>query len=173
MDKNFILSCIIYLIYSFLISEESFYILKKNKYNDKNKYIKWLKKNKKSLIQNASISFIILILFIFIKKEILLIVVFNIIYLSLVINILNKKEKNKIPLKYDLKTKLLTLTNIILYIIPIILLSLIVKNKNLVYCYLLLGFISYINNLYILLALNINNKIEKLINIFKKKERRK
>ena len=135
MTKLFLISCIIYFIYTFLKSQDSMHMLQQNKYNRKKTYLKWLNKNKAKAFKDYSIFFIILVVFVFVKNINLLIFSFNILYLILIINLLleRKKSQNKLPLKYTARVKRLTVTNIITHVLPIILMSIWVTDLNIVY----------------------------------------
>ena len=68
MTKLFLISCIIYFIYTFLKSQDSMHMLQQNKYNRKKTYLKWLNKNKAKAFKDYSIFFIILVVFVFVKN---------------------------------------------------------------------------------------------------------
>lgn len=168
--NTFILSCIVYLFYIILRSRQTLHMLQQNKYNAHKTYIKWLIRNPKKGFKNPSIIFIILIFFIFYKNIRVLMIVFNLIYLFLIINILSTKSQTKLPLKYTSRVKRLIFTNIIIHIIPIVFLSLIVNSKNMVTCYLFLGTVAYFNSVYVLLAVLINTPIEKFVAYYYKRK---
>ena len=172
MTKLFLISCIIYFIYTFLKSQDSMHMLQQNKYNRKKTYLKWLNKNKAKAFKDYSIFFIILVVFVFVKNINLLIFSFNILYLILIINLLleRKKSQNKLPLKYTARVKRLTVTNIITHVLPIILMSIWVTDLNIVYFYLILGLIAYLNSIYILIALLINTPVESLVGYYFKRK---
>lgn len=172
MTKEFLISVIIYFVYVILRSEDSMHMLQQNKYNRKKTYLKWLNNNKAKAFKNLSIIFILLALFIFVDNQFLLMVCFNFIYLFLTVNLLleRKQAQNKLPLKYTARVKRLTFTNILVILLPIIIMSLFVSEKNLVYCYLILGLFAYLNNLYILIALLINTPVESLVGLYFKEK---
>lgn len=166
MSREFLISCIIYFIYVFLRSLGTIHMLQQNKYNAHKTYIKWLKNNLDKGFKNLSILFLIFVLFIFYKNNRVLVVVFNLFYLLLIINILSYKGQNKLPLKYTSRVKRIIFTNTLMHILPIILLSFIVNDRNMVYCYLLLGFISFINSVYVLVSIFINTPVEKFVGFY-------
>ena len=170
MNKGFIISGFIYLAYIFLRSQESFQMLQQNKYNRKKTYLKWLYNNLDKGFKNTSMIFIVLFLFIFIKNSTIIMSIFNVVCFYLIIDILNKKTQNKLPLKYTSRMKRLTFTNIITHLIPIIIMSLYVNDNNIIYFYIVLGFIAYINSLYILLALFINTPVEYYVGVYYKQK---
>lgn len=168
MNNQFLVSCIIYMIYIFLRSRQTLHMLQQNKYNAHSTYIKWLKHNLDKGFKNLSIIFVMLIVFIIYKNPLVLNVVFNLIYLILIIDILSDKSQNKLPLKYTSRVKRLIFTNMLIHLVPLILLSLVANDKNIVYCYLSLGLIAYINSIYVLLAVFINTPIEKFVGLYYK-----
>ena len=168
MAKEFIISAIIYFIYVFLRSQDSMHMLQQNKYNRKKTYLKWLNKNKAKAFKNYSILFLLLAVFIFVNNYFILMICFNLIYLILTIDLIweRKNSQNKLPLKYTARVKRLTFTNTLVLLIPIIIMAFIANEINLVYCYLLLGLIAYLNNFYILIALLINTPVESLVGLY-------
>ena len=168
MAKEFLISVIIYFIYVFLKSGNSIHMLQQNKYNRKKTYLKWLAKNPAKGFKDYSIFFVLLIVFIFIGNLPLLILCFNVLYLILTANLLleRKKSQNKLPLKYTARVKRLVFTNTIVLLLPIIIMCFFVNETNLVYCYLILGLLAYLNCLYILIALLINTPVESLVGLY-------
>lgn len=170
MTKYFFITTIIYLAYIFLRSKESLQMLQQNKYNRKKTYIKWLMKNIDKGFKNLSIIFVILIIFVFIKNNMITMIIFDLIYLFLIYDILNTKGQNKLPLKYTARMKRLVFTNMLTHIIPIMIMNSNINENNLTYFYIILGFIAYINFIYILLALLINTPVESLVGIYFKQK---
>jgi UDP-N-acetylmuramoyl-tripeptide--D-alanyl-D-alanine ligase len=168
MNKSFIISTIIYFIYVFLKSEDSLHMLQQNKYNRKKTYLKWLSHNLVKEYKNFGLLFV---LFIFLKNQIL-VIAFNLLYIFLIIKLIleRNKSQNKLPLKYTARVKRLVVTNTILNLLPIIIMSTLVNNQNEVQFYLILGLIAYLNNLYILLAVLINTPIESLVGLYFKQK---
>ena len=168
MTKEFLISVIIYFIYVFLKSGDSMHMLQQNKYNRKKTYLKWIAKNPTKTFKDYSIFFLVLIIFIFFNNLPLLMLCFNFIYLVLTVNLIleRKKSQNKLPLKYTARVKRLVFTNTIVILLPIIIMSFFVNETNLVYFYLVLGLIAYLNSIYILIALLINTPIESLVGLY-------
>lgn len=145
-------------------------MLQQNKYNRKKTYLKWLIKNLDKGFKNLNIIFLILVLFTFITNKTIIMIIFNTIYLILIFNIINAKNQNKLPLKYTARMKRLVFTNMLMHIIPIIIMSIYVNEDSLIYFYLILGLIAFINSIYILLALLINTPVEYLVGVYFKKK---
>ena len=153
---NKIIPYIIYLIYIFVRSNETIHMLQQNKYNAKNTYIKWMKKNIKKCFYIEDLLFILLI----INNNIL----FSVIYTLLILKRAFTKKQNKLPLKYTARVKRLIFTNMFMHILPIILL----EYFNINNAYLIMGFIAFINNIYVLLSIYINTPVEKLVGYYYK-----
>ena len=153
---NKIIPYLIYLIYIFVRSNDTIHMLQQNKYNAKNTYIKWMKKNIKKCFYIEDLLFIILI----INNNIL----FSIIYILLILKRLGVKKQNKLPLKYTSRVKRLIFTNMLMHLLPLIILD----NLKINYTYLILGFIAFINSVYVLLSIYINTPVEKLVGYYYK-----
>ena len=166
MSSMFLFSCIIYLIYIVIRSNETIHMLQQNKYNAKGTYVKWLIKNKDKAFYNTNIIFLFLLFFLIYRNSMVLIVFFNVIYLILIINELTKGGQNKLPLKFTSRVKRLIVTNTLVHFLIVFLLSLIVKNSNLIYMYIILGFIAYINSIFVLISIYINAPIEKCVGLY-------
>ena len=148
---NKIIPYLIYLIYIFVRSKDTIHMLQQNKYNAKNTYIKWMKKNTKKCFYVEDMFFILLI----INNNIL----FSVLYSLLILKRLSTKKQNKLPLKYTSRVKRLIFTNMLMHILPIIVLDYFKIN----YTYLILGYIAFTNSVYVLLSIYINTPVEKLV----------
>lgn len=148
---NKIIPYLIYLIYIFVRSKDTIHMLQQNKYNAKNTYIKWMKKNTKKCFYVEDMFFILLI----INNNIL----FSVLYSLLILKRLSTKKQNKLPLKYTSRVKRLIFTNMLMHILPIIMLEYFKIN----YTYLILGYIAFTNSVYVLLSIYINTPVEKLV----------
>ena len=153
---NKIIPYIIYLIYIFVRSNDTIHMLQQNKYNAKNTYIKWMKKNTKKCFYVEDMFFILLI----INNNIL----FSVLYTLLILKRLSTKKQNKLPLKYTSRVKRLIFTNMLMHILPIILL----EYFKIDYIYLILGYIAFTNSVYVLLSIYINTPVEKLVGYYYK-----
>lgn len=171
MTNIFLISTLVYLIYILVKSQNSFHMLQQNKYNNQMAYLKWINNNKKAQFIDASLLFIFFILLIPFNTKVTM-TVFIFFFCLLTLNLISKRKKaqNKLPLKYTSRIKRLFVTDMIIYILPILIISIYVNKENLVYCYLLLGLMAYLNNIYILLAVLINSPIEALVNLYYKQK---
>ena len=124
----FLLICS-YIFLLTLKSKRSLHMLQSNLYNENNRYLKWVIKNKKELISIEYLNLILLliliiILYIYINIYYVLLFIICIINIVFSINLFNKQNSIKIkkPLVITKRIKRLIFTNNILYIIPIIIL---------------------------------------------------
>ena len=158
---NLLFSC----LYLIIRSKKNLHILQQNFYNENNRYIKWGSKNIKQVFKLDIIIFLISLLNLIIKNDILSYI--NIIYIFLFIKeySLNKKSQVKIPLKITSRIKRLVVTITIIYLLPVIF-YIITNNEflfNIVFNTLIF------TNFYIMFISNIINKpIEKFVFLYYK-----
>lgn len=177
MIIKFIVSLILIYVYIFIKSKKNFQMLQQNWYNEGNRYIKWINRNKKKVFIKFDFLIIFILLFIVSKVKIEAIMIFFIIFyvVSSIINLKElKKEQEKLKLKYTKRVKRLIVTTTILYLIPLVIFCLLFNEKDIVIYYLILGIMVYLNCYIVLLANIINKPLEKTIaNHFKNKAMRK
>ena len=162
----FIISTIIYLIYISIISTKSLHMLQQNRYNTEYKYIKWMIKNFKNIFINYSLIFLIFIFFYFSSNLIDYIsYIAIIIYIFLIyVFISNKRKENtKIPLKYTARVKRIIITNTIIHLLLVLLLSLKCYDNNLTTYYFIISLVGYLNYFIVLLANFINHPVEAMV----------
>lgn len=170
MLMKFIVTLLPILIYTYIKTRKSFQMLQQNWYNDGSRYIKWINKNLKKVFYNLDILFIFVIPFIFIKSNILLMVLIIIFYTFLSLFNLHNQTTSKLELKVTKRVKRLFVTELILYLIPNIVFSLTFEENYLGIYYLIIGLMVYLNYYVTFVANLINKPIEKfLANRFKKK----
>lgn len=156
----FIITLFITFLYLIFKTKNNLHMFQQNFYNENNRYVKWLVKNKK--VFNEDILFILIILLgLFIKDSILgiLLIIFYIIMLVRKISYL-KKEQVKIPLKFTSRVYRLIFTIILIYLIPIVIL---INNNINIISYLVLGLLISLNSIIIYLANIVNKPIEKIV----------
>ena len=175
MLVKFVISLLPFLIYLFFKSKHSVHMLQQNWYNDGNRYIKWIWKNKKHVFLSLELLCFVFLLGFFIS-DILIMVIFIALYtiLSLVLLHKQEKEQNKLPLKFTKRVKRLFVTIYLIYLIPIVFIIINYNVEMLPIYYAIIGLLSYLNYYMIWLANGINIPLEKSINAsFKRKAIRK
>lgn len=160
-------------LYTYLKSRKSFQMLQQNWYNEDNRYLKWMTKNRKQIFFNLDLLFLLLVMFQFIKIEVKYIeILFVILYMVLSLIYLKnlKIAQNKLTLKRTPRVKRLFISEFIIYLIPVIIVSINFNESNIVYYFLILGLMVYLNYIMVYFANIVNKPIEKIINNgFKKK----
>lgn len=160
-----LINILITYFYLVLRFKKNLHILQQNFYNENNRYIKWGNKNILSVFKYDLILLVLNIINLFINSKILLFV--NIFYLVLFFVEKNKinKEQVKIPLKLTSRVKRMIVTNIILYIVPIVIY---LFNKD-IYIFNFVYSLLISLNFYIVFLSNVINKpVEKCVFLYYK-----
>lgn len=171
MLVKFIISILMILVYTYFKTKKSFHMLQQNWYNDGNRYLKWISKNKKLVFVNLDLVFILFILTKFIEPRLTMILVV-VTYTSLsLIHLKNQKTtQTKKPLAITKRVKRLFVTTFLIYLIPIVIMCVNYNDNLTPYFYVIIGFMVYMNYIIAYIANIINKPIEKMINNgFKKK----
>ena len=176
MEILFIISVLISLCYLLFKSKKAYHMLQQNYYNDDGRYINWMSNNYKKMFLNFDIFFLIFILLQFVKKPLLSIIVFIVLYVVSYFTYKNKlnNEQSKKPLVITARVKRLYVTEIVLFLLLVV--SMIFRfNEELINIYyLLIGFMIFMSWYLVLLANIINKPIEKMVfNHYKKMAKNK
>ena len=162
-----------YFLYTYLKIIHGMHMLQQNFYNEGNRYLNWIKKNKTKTILTPDLLGILLIILPIFKKNILIYISFFISYLILFIYRYNlkKKEQVKKPLIYTFRIKRILLTTILLNIIILILNYKLNNNYILITTLVILSILAYYQ---VYIAYLLNLPIEKFIySHYKRKARNK
>ncbi len=153
-----------YYLFLYTKTLKNFQYLQQNRYNRGNKYLLWLKSNKKRTFFALELLIFPIIIFSFFINIFPL--VFSLFYLILLILYLYNKSKTttKIPLKFTSRLKRLIITISLIYILIYICFY------NFKIFYLIISLISYLNSFLVILVNYINTPIEKLINYYYQKK---
>ena len=161
---------------NFYKSKRFIHMLQQNLYNENNRYLKWIMKNKSIFLGIDSISILICLISVFVTFDIESI---NIIFL-LIISIINiiighsyrkmiKEDQNKKKLVITARVKRLSSTIILLYLIPVIILGFHLDEINTSWIiFLILSMMTHLNMIVIFIAKIINTPIEKGVYIYYK-----
>ena len=169
----FIISLIPSLIYLLIHTKKTLHMFQQNRYNEDNRYLKWINNNKKVFIK---LDYLYLIIFIlsFILSNNFSMIIFFIFYLILSVILKNTKEQLKKPLVVTARVKRLIVTLLILYLLPIIFICKSYNKDLLGIYYLIIGTLIYFNYFIVYLANIINKPVEKSIYLnFKRKANNK
>ena len=171
---KFLVSLIICYIYNYFKTKKSFQMLQQNWYNDGNRYLKWINKNKgKVFICYDILLFLIMITIYLLKADIRwLMVSIIVLYTVLTLILLRKNKKTNVKLKLNVtaRVKRLFVTNFILYLLPVIIFIFAFNEDKVYLYYLIIGLMIYLNYVMAYITNLVNKPIEKaLANRFKKK----
>ncbi len=163
--KFFLLSLISLYLYLILRLKKSLHMLQQNWYNDGNRYLKWVRSNRKK-----SFSFIELIIMIltfgltFVNLK-LSVWVYSILYFSLFLKYYRelKEEQSKKPLVVTSRIKRLITTLFIIYGIVLFLIIYKYNQQNIGYYYLMVSIQVFITFLLVWIANIINKPVEKQV----------
>jgi len=165
--KLFLISLIPYLIFSIYKTKKSFHMLQQNYYDLDLRYFRWIFSNIRKITFENDILFVLLGLLLFFNSAIA-IGVFIILYGIIFINYNKKKVIAKKPLVITARIKRLSFTMFLIYFITVIS---IINNFNfdyIVYYYVYLGLITYLNYFVVMFANIINIPVEKCVYLYYK-----
>ncbi len=159
-----VFSIIINYCYYFIKNTKALHMLQQNWYNDGNRYLKWIISNPSKVFLQVDILFILFIFLIFIDKN-LSMILFILFYILCISSFLHnkKQEQLKKPLSFTKRVKRLIITSTIIYLIPILIMFLYFDKNLIVYYYLILGALTYLNYFVIMITNIINIPIEKSV----------
>ena len=158
----FLISLIPYLIFTIFKTKKSFHMLQQNFYDDDRRYFKWIITNISKIAYESDILFVLIICTLFFEIGVT-IGAFIILYGIIFISYRKKKVVAKKPLVVTARIKRLSFTMFLIYFIMIMPFIVNFSYDNLVYCYLLLGLVTYLNYFVVMTANVINKPIEKCV----------
>ena len=162
----FLFSIVLYLIHIFIISTRSLHMLQQNRYNRGLRYFKWILRNFDETFISYSLIFLVFIFNKIINDISSYIFIGLLFFITYVFIDKRKKDSVKLPLKYTARIIRLIITNMIVYIIPIIFMLLFYDKHDLWLYYLILGIMSYLNYFIILFDNVINRPVEAYVNVY-------
>ena len=163
----FFISLIPYLIFTIVKTKKSFHMLQQNFYDDDRRYFKWILTNISKIAYESDILFVLIICTLFFEIGVT-IGAFIILYGIIFINYRKKKVVAKKPLVVTARIKRLSFTMLLMYIIMLIPFIINFSYDKLVYCYLILGLITYLNYFVVMTANVINKPVEKCVYLYYK-----
>ena len=152
------------------------HMLQQNLYNENNRYIKWILKNKNVFFEIDLLSVIICLISIFVTYDINYINIIFMLMCSLVNLIVGynyrkiiKNDQNKKKLVITARVKRLITTTTLLFLIPLVILGFYLNNSSTLWLLILvLSIMTYLNMLVIFIAKIINTPIEKCVYLYYK-----
>lgn len=164
MIGYFLLSLIPLLVFLVLRSKKAFHMLQQNWYNDDKRYLTWIRNNYNKVLIEIDLLFIVFILGLYIEPLVMM-SLYAIFYLliSYFYHKKRKGEQSKKPLVITKRINRLTITLGIMYLIPLIIMISYFNLNTLIYYYLTLSLLVYLNYFIVLIANIINIPIEKFV----------
>ena len=174
----FLFSLIIANIYK---SKRFIHMLQQNLYNENNRYLKWIMKNKNIFLGIDLLSILICLISIFVTFDIESLNIALLLAISLINIIIGyhyrkmiNEDQNKKKLVFTARVKRLSTTMVLLYLIPIIVLGFHLENSNVSwFIFLVLSMMTYLNMMVVFLAKVINTPIEKGVYLYYKTKAQK
>ena len=161
----FLISLIPYLIFTIFKTKKSFHMLQQNFYDDDRRYFKWILTNISKIAYESDILFVLIVCTLFFDVGVT-IGAFIILYGIIFINYRKKKVIAKKPLVVTARVKRLLFTMSLIYFIMIIPFIVNFSYETLVYCYLLLGLVTYLNYFVVMTVNVINKPVEKCVYLY-------
>jgi len=160
------ISFLIILIFNIIKNKKSLHMLQQNLYNENNRYMKWIKKNLKSVFVTLDfISMVILVVAYLLNNKLstVLVIIAMIFYLLEMVRIINnrKLEQVKKPLVITKRVRRLIFTISVLFVLPII--TYLLNHNNGLLLLLIEGVITYLSYLVVWIAKVINTPVEKFV----------
>jgi len=162
-------------------TKRSLHMLQQNLYNENNRYVKWLLKNKKQFIDMNLFAIVICIIGAFNVLNLELIMKLCLFTISLVFIFLGLRwrrkiatDQNKKRLVVTARIKRLICTTTILFMIPLVLLGMRINDFSRCWIIILiLSLMTYLNPIIVLIAMFINYPIEKGVYLHYKRKAQK
>lgn len=169
MRELFILSLIPFILYLFGKSKKGLHMLQQNWYDDDHRFLKWITKNPYKVFVNPDMFFVIFAIFLVVDVNIAfcLFAIFYIIVGLLFVRS-EKQEQVKIKFNFTKRVRRLSVTVLLLYILPITVMCLLYSEQLVPYYYFILGGFAYLNYFFIMVANIINIPVEKQVFLFYK-----
>ena len=159
------------IILNFFKSEKTLHMLQQNLYNENNRYLKWVMKNKKQFIYLDLLVVILALVGVFVIYDLPVISIICLLTMSLLSLIqafiwrhIILNDQNKKKLVVTARVKRLITTTTILFAIPLILLGVYIDNPEKVWITILvLCTMTYLNAFVVYIAKIINTPVEKYV----------
>ncbi len=165
MKQEFIFSLITFLIFGILKTRKSFHMLQQNWYDKSFRYLKWCFRNlKKSILTIDILTIPLLIACYFLKVEyIYYVIAIAYVFIAYIYFKITKGEQVKKPLAYTARLKRLTVTMLIIYVVPIIIIFKKFNDEYLYLYYLILILMMWLDFIIVAIANRINMPVEKMV----------
>ena len=171
MKKVYLILILALIILNFFKSKKTLHMLQQNLYNENNRYLKWVMKNKKQFIYLDLLVVILALVGVFVIYDLPVISIICLLTMSLLSLIqafiwrhIILNDQNKKKLVVTARVKRLITTTTILFAIPLILLGVYIDNPEKVWITILvLCTMTYLNAFVVYIAKIINTPVEKYV----------
>ena len=165
----YVVSFLIILFFNIIRDRKSLQVLQSNKYNENNKYIRWILVNIHEVFLSLDLLAVITIFIAYLlynRASKMLVTISIVFYLLDAIRILNKKQKNNLKrFVVTKRIKRLIVTMSIILMLPVI--TYIADRDNILLMILIESILTYLSYILILIVNYINRPIENLIHKYK------
>lgn len=164
MREQFILSLIPFIIYLAIKTKKGMHMLQLNWYDEDHRFLKWIVTNPYKVFLGMDMFFVIFIAFLFMNEifAMILFVLFYLLISALTIRS-NRNESTKLKFNFTARVRRISVTVLLLYLLPISVICLMFDLSSLAYYYFILGAFAYFNYFFILFANIINIPVEKQV----------
>ena len=171
-----IINILILMIYNIIDIKKILHNLQQNRYNEDNRYLKWISKNKRIVFVRPIFLFILIFLLSYFGDINIILIISILFNIYLIISFRNylKKEQVKKPLVNTARIKRLWATIFIIYFVYFLIIFINYNEKYINYYLLILYLLIYLNYFMVYLANIINIPVEKYVYLsFKRKANKK
>ena len=164
MAVLFIVATIPCFIYYILKGNKSLHMLQQNWYNEGNRYLRWMLQNKYKVLIDPDMFFIMFVCAHFFASKAAL-VIYIIFYVSVCLMFIKRKKQEQVkkPLAFTKRVKRLVATEVIIFVVTVVIMALFVNEYNLWACLTILGALPYLSYIIVFIANIINKPIEKMV----------
>ena len=164
MAVLFIVATIPCFIYYILKGNKSLHMLQQNWYNEGNRYLRWMLQNKYKVLIDPDMFFIMFVCAHFFASKAAL-VIYIISYVSVCLMFIKRKKQEQVkkPLAFTKRVKRLVATEVIIFVVTVVIMALFVNEYNLWACLTILGALPYLSYIIVFIANIINKPIEKMV----------
>ena len=164
MKWYFILSLIPYFAYIVFKAKKYMHMLQQNWYNEGNRYLRWMLQNKYKVLIDPDMFFIMFVCAHFFASKAAL-VIYIIFYVSVCLMFIKRKKQEQVkkPLAFTKRVKRLVATEVIIFVVTVVIMALFVNEYNLWACLTILGALPYLSYIIVFIANIINKPIEKMV----------
>ncbi len=164
MLSYFYLSLVPVIIYFIIKLKKAIHMLQQNWYDDDNRYLKWIIHNPYKVFLEIDMFYFIIIATIFVPVKTGMII-FGAFYLACIMVSMKYKQKEQVkkPLVVTKRVKRLMVTIGLLYLIPIILMTITFNINMIGYYYLIVGTLTYLTYFLVMVANVFNRPVERYV----------